>query len=82
MTLTSWAIVLWLAVVNSALAFTLWNRTLRTLSAMESSIINNTMLFQIAALAWMFLGEGLGWREGAGMGLAAAGILAVQLRRT
>jgi drug/metabolite transporter (DMT)-like permease len=81
MTLTSWAIVLWLAVVNSALAFTLWNRTLRTLSAMESSIINNTMLFQIAALAWMFLGEGLGWREVAGMVLAAAGILAVQLRR-
>jgi drug/metabolite transporter (DMT)-like permease len=82
MTLTSWAIVLWLAVVNSALAFTLWNRTLRTLSAMESSIINNTMLFQIAALAWMFLGEELGWREVAGMVLAAAGILAVQLRRT
>jgi drug/metabolite transporter (DMT)-like permease len=82
MTLTSWAIVLWLAVVNSALAFTLWNRTLRTLSAMESSIINNTMLFQIAALAWIFLGEELGWREVAGMGLAAAGILAVQLRRT
>jgi drug/metabolite transporter (DMT)-like permease len=82
MTLTSWAIVLWLAVVNSALAFTLWNRTLRTLSAMESSIINNTMLFQIAALAWMFLGEELGWREVAGMVLAAAGILAVQLRPT
>jgi drug/metabolite transporter (DMT)-like permease len=82
MTLSSWAIVLWLAVVNSALAFTLWNRTLRTLTAMESSIINNTMLFQIAALAWLFLGEALGWREVAGIVLAAAGVLAVQLRRT
>jgi drug/metabolite transporter (DMT)-like permease len=55
----NWAIILWLAVVNSALAYTLWNHTLRTLSAMESSIINNTMLFQIALLAWAFLGERL-----------------------
>ena len=51
LTLTHWAIILWLAVVNTALAFTLWNYTLRTLSAMESSILNNTMLFQIAVLA-------------------------------
>ena len=31
----SWAIIGWLAVVNTALAFTLWNLSLRTLSAME-----------------------------------------------
>ena len=67
--------------VNSALAFTLWNRTLRTLSALESSIINNTMLFQIAVLAWLFLGEGLTGRELAGMALAALGTLAVQIRK-
>jgi len=30
----------WLAIVNTALAFTIWNLTLRTLTAMESSIIN------------------------------------------
>jgi drug/metabolite transporter (DMT)-like permease len=66
---------------DSALAFTLWNRTLRTLSAMESSIINNTMLFQITTLAWVFLGEELAWRGAAGMVLAAIGILAVQIRR-
>ena len=35
MTLTQWAIVAWLAVVNSAFAFTLWNHTLRTLTAVE-----------------------------------------------
>jgi drug/metabolite transporter (DMT)-like permease len=81
LTLTHWAIILWLAVVNTALAFTLWNRTLRTLSAMESSIINNTMLFQIAVLAWLFLGEPLGWRQVVGMMLAGGGTLLVQLRR-
>jgi drug/metabolite transporter (DMT)-like permease len=76
-----WALILWLAVVNSALAFTLWNRTLRTLSAMESSIINNTMLVQIALLAWIFLGESLTWRQAAGMVLVAAGTLVVQIRK-
>jgi drug/metabolite transporter (DMT)-like permease len=80
LTLTHWAIILWLAVVNTALAFTLWNRSLRTLSAMESSIINNTMLFQIAVLAWLFLGEPLGWRQVVGMMLAGGGTLLVQLR--
>jgi drug/metabolite transporter (DMT)-like permease len=80
LTVTHWATILWLAVVNSAYAFTLWNRTLRTLSAMESSIINNTMLFQIAILAWLFLGEALTWPRVMGMALAAPGALMVQLR--
>lgn len=75
----SWAIVAWLAVVNTALAFTLWNITLRTLTAVESSLINNTMLVQIAILAWLFLGEALSWPKILGLFLATAGILMVQL---
>jgi drug/metabolite transporter (DMT)-like permease len=78
--LVGWLIVGWLAVVNSALAFTLWNHTQRTLSATESSVINSTMLIQIAALAWVFLGEALTPREIGGMALAALGILLVQVR--
>jgi drug/metabolite transporter (DMT)-like permease len=81
LSLTHWAIIGWLAVVNTALAFTLWNHTLRTLSAMESSIINSTMLVQIAVLAWLFLGERPTWQEGIGMALAGLGALIVQLRR-
>jgi drug/metabolite transporter (DMT)-like permease len=77
---SGWAIVGWLAVVNTALAFTLWNLTLRTLSAMESSVINNTMLIQIAILAWIFLGESLGAKEIIGLTIAAGGALLVQLR--
>lgn len=75
-----WVIVAWLAVVNTALAFTLWNRSLRELSAVESSIINNTMLVQIAVLAWLFLGERLAWRDVVGLALATAGIVIAQLR--
>ena len=77
----NWATIIWLALVNTAFAFTLWNHTLRTLSAMESSIINNTMLFQIALLAWLFLGQTLGRRQVAGMVLAALGTLLVQMRK-
>ena len=78
---TGWVIVAWLAVVNTALAFTLWNRSLRELSAVESSIINSTMLVQIAVLAWLFLGERLAWRDVAGLVLATVGIVIAQLRR-
>jgi drug/metabolite transporter (DMT)-like permease len=79
---TSWLIIAWLAVANTAFAFTLWNHTQRTLPAVESSIINNTMLIQIAILAWIFLGEALNRREILGLILAAAGALLVQLRRS
>ncbi len=78
--LQSWAIILWLAVVNTAFAFTLWNHTLRTLSAMESSVINNTMLIQITILAWLFLGETLTGLEIVGLILVALGALLVQLK--
>jgi len=81
LTLTHWAIIAWLAAVNSALAYTLWNRTLQTLAAFESSIINNTMLFQIALLAWVFLGEQFTWQKAIGMIVAALGTLAVQIRK-
>lgn len=56
-TLTAAVIIGWLAVVNTALAFTMWNHSLRHLGATESAAINNTMLIQIAVLAWIFLGE-------------------------
>jgi drug/metabolite transporter (DMT)-like permease len=79
MDLSGWGIVLWLAVVNTALAFTLWNHTLRSLTAIESTLINNTMLIQIAILAWLFLGEPISAREGAGLVLAVLGVLLVQL---
>lgn len=79
--LSNWLAIIWLAVVNTALAFTLWNKTMRVLSAMESSIINSTMLIQIALLAWIFLGERATWQEGIGMVLAAAGVMIVQTRK-
>jgi drug/metabolite transporter (DMT)-like permease len=80
LSLQSWAIIAWLAVVNTACAFTLWNLTQRTLSAVETGVINNTMLIQIAILAWVFLGESLNGRELVGLILAGAGTLIVQVK--
>ena len=76
-----WAIIAWLAVVNTAGAFTLWNHTLRSLSATESSVVNNTMLIQIAILAWIFLGESLSGRAIVALVIAVVGVILVQLGR-
>jgi drug/metabolite transporter (DMT)-like permease len=77
--LAGWLIIGWLAVVNTAFAFTLWNHTLRTLTAVESSVVNNTMTIQIAVLAIVFLGELLEPLQLIGLLLAALGAAIVQL---
>jgi drug/metabolite transporter (DMT)-like permease len=74
-------IVIWLAVVNTAVTFTLWNRTLRTLTAVESSILNGLMLPQIVLLAYFFLGESPTLQQITGLALVALGTIVVQLRR-
>jgi drug/metabolite transporter (DMT)-like permease len=76
-----WLLIAWLAVVNTAFAFTLWNHTLRTLSAVESSVINSLMMPQIALLAFVFLGEALSGKEMIGLILVGVGVLVVQLQK-
>ena len=41
---TGWGLILWLGVVNTALAFFMWNRALGRLEAFEISVLQNTML--------------------------------------
>jgi len=78
--LTQWLIIAWLAIVNTALAFTLWNTALRTLTAVEASIINNTILPQVAILEWVFLHESLTVRQIFAIVLILIGSLIVQLK--
>ena len=77
--LQSWLMLGWMAVVNTALAFTLWNKVLQKLQAMEASIINNTISVQIAVLAWVFLGEKLDGLEIGGVILTTLGAVLVQM---
>jgi drug/metabolite transporter (DMT)-like permease len=81
LSLAAWGVVAWLAVVNTAFAFTLWNHTLRSLTATESSAINNTMLVQIAALAWLILGEDLTGLQWVALTVVSVGIWFVRVRR-
>ena len=71
-------IIVWLAVVNTAIAFTLWNHSLRHLGAGESAVINNTMLLQIAVLGWIFLDEAPTPVQWLGMLVVSAGIAIAQ----
>jgi drug/metabolite transporter (DMT)-like permease len=80
--LMSIAIILWLAVVNTAFAFTVWNWTLQSLTAVESSVINSAMQIEIPIMAVLFLNETLNWRTFFGLVLAAAGIVTVQVGKT
>ena len=69
-----------LVIVNTCLTFPLWNKTLRYLSASESSMIFSTMLIFIAALAWYFLGEVPTIKEASGIILSVSGVILVQKR--
>ncbi len=80
LSLKSMGIIVLLASVNTALCFTLWNYTQQTLTATESSIINNTMLVQIAILAWLFLGEKQTVNQIIGLILVTLGAVIIQLR--
>jgi drug/metabolite transporter (DMT)-like permease len=77
--LQGWGIVLLLAVVNTAFCFTMWNYVQQTLTAMEASLINSTMVAEVAILTWVFLGESLNVRELFGLAISIVGVLIVQI---
>jgi drug/metabolite transporter (DMT)-like permease len=74
-----WVIILWLSVVNTAVAFTLWNNALKTLRVYEQSILQNTMLIQISLLTLVFLHEMLSPQKILGLAMVFIGVLVVQL---
>ena len=76
------AIIAWLAIINTAVAFTLWNFSLRHLTAGESSVVNNAMMPQIALLGWLFLSEPPAPWQWAGMLLVSAGVAIGQHRQS
>jgi len=80
LSLKSIGIIVLLASVNTALAFTLWNYSQQTLGATEASVINNTMLVHIAILAWIFLGEKQSINGIIGLALVTLGAVIVQIK--
>lgn len=81
LSLSMWGIILFLALVNTAFAFTLWNRTMQVLTSVESSIINNTMLIQIAILSWLFLNESFTLQSVISVVIVSIGVFLVQFKK-
>ncbi|MCK4844860.1 MAG: EamA family transporter [Candidatus Heimdallarchaeota archaeon] len=80
--ITAIVYILLLSIVNTAIAFTLWNRAMQKLRALEITIINNTMLIQITFLAVIFLGERPKPLEWVGLAILGISALLVQILRT
>ena len=74
----SWLIVLWLAVVNTALGYMLYNHSLRELTALEINMIMNLSPLFTALLSWFMLGERLGPIQILGMVIMIVGVIFVQ----
>ena len=71
-------IVLWLAIVNTALAYVLYNHSLQILTALEMNVMLNLTPLGTALLAWWFLGERLGFVQIIGMAVMIIGVIFVQ----
>lgn len=74
---TALGVVMWLALVNTAAAFTWWNVCLRQVPASEMAAINTTMAVQIPVLGWVVLGEPLGPAESVGLALVVVGVVVI-----
>lgn len=76
-----WGIIFYLAVINTALAFSLWNWTFKVLTAIETALISSTMLVEVAILDWIIYGRQFGGFEIVGLIVVAVGVLLVQMRK-
>lgn len=79
LSLRAWVLIIWMAVVNTAMAYTLWTQVQRTLRAIEASVLGDVTVLQTALLGWLVLGEALGILEVAGLVLAVVGVVVVQV---
>jgi drug/metabolite transporter (DMT)-like permease len=75
----AWLLIIWLAAINTALTYTLWTHTQRTLRAVEASVLGDLTVILIAVMGWLVLEESLGPIQIGGLLLAVAGVFLVQL---
>jgi drug/metabolite transporter (DMT)-like permease len=73
-------VIVWLATANTALAFFMWNWSLRAIPAYELTVLQDVMLIEIAIFAFVFLGEAITPLMIGGMALVLVGVAIVQLK--
>jgi drug/metabolite transporter (DMT)-like permease len=74
-------IILWLAIINTALAYILYNHALKTITALEVNVFLNLSPLGTAALAWLLLGELLSFKQVCGVVIVIVGVTLVQVKR-
>lgn len=72
------AIVIWLAGINTALAYILYNYSLKVLTALELNILLNLMPLETALMAWLVLNDKLTLAHFVGMITVILGVVVVQ----
>jgi len=76
--LQTWLVVLWLAVVNTSIAYVLYNHSLRAITALEMNVLLNLAPLETALFAWILLGEGISGVQILGMIVVVVGAFVVQ----
>jgi drug/metabolite transporter (DMT)-like permease len=76
----TWGLVLWLAAVNTALGYMLYNHALQTLTAFEMNVLLNLSPLWTALMGWALLGETLEILQMIGMGVVILGVMLVQTK--
>ena len=71
-------ILLWLALPNTAVAYMLYNHSLRNLTALEMTVMLNLSPLGTALLAWLLLGERITLIQLVGMVVLIVGVVLVQ----
>jgi len=74
-----WALVAWLASINTVVAYILYNRSLKILTALEANVAMNLSPFATALMSFMILGERLTPPQTAGMVIGIVGVALVQV---
>ncbi len=74
-------IILWLALINTAAAYLIYNHALKTITALEMNVLMNLSPLGTAIFAWILLGETLTWIETGGMLIVVIGVTLVQWRK-
>lgn len=75
-------IVFWMAAINTAFAYLLYNHSLQELTAIEMNILLNLSPLGTAGFAWLFLGESLTISQVIGILIVILGVTLVQCRKS
>ena len=76
----AWIIIFWLAFINTAFAYILYNHALKTITALEMNVILTLAPLGTAIIAWFTLGESLALVQILGIVTVILGVILVQIK--